>query len=220
MNGNHQDNPSPKDELLELTSDGRYITKNKKLRLIPMEKLNYSAKSKRPGIEDNIEFEIKDLFDLFCEDGHINPSEIRDGLKSVNFHIREPEIYKVIENFQLECDSKNVSKVTFPKFMNYLNENLADTTSWKGCEEVFNSMKDTKDITDKSLSNILTTIGEKLNLEDVKYLLNVISDGKDPDITQEEFYHIMSKSPSEADSLNNVTKSHKMDVTSNGKTGK
>jgi len=198
--------------------DGSRVTEKKKLRLISIPKLDYRVKPKElEGIDDKIEFQIKEVFDMFCENDYAKPESIRDGLKSVDFHLKNPEIYKVIEAFCLQCQLENFDVVTFPKFMNYMNDHLGDTTTWVACGKVFNNMKDQKlfeteqksEITEDSLHKILESIGEKLSLEDVSYLLNLVSDGLDPNIVQDEFYYLMNKRPIEYDALANITKGFK-----------
>lgn len=209
MNGRAEDSKARESELLEETTDGRLQTRHKKLRLLPIGKLDFNTKVRREQIGDNVESEIREIFDFLALDQKLRPQDLRDGLCSVKFHVKEPEIYKVIDDFVLDCEAKQQDTVTFPRLMNFLNERLADVSTWKGCNEVFDSMKEINDITDKSLSKALEEIGEALSPDDVKYLMDYISDGQDPEITLEEFYYILSKKPPEADEMNNVTKKHK-----------
>lgn len=199
--------------------DGTRFTENKKLRLIKFPQIStlFKNREKEP-IDDETEEEIKKIFDMFCVDDHAKPQAIEDALKSVNYHLEQPDIMRVIEDFNLDCQINGIESVTFPKFMNYLNEKLANFHSWPACGKVFHQIKDKElmekegisEITDKSLFEVVKEIGiDDLSLDDITYIMNLVSNGQDPNITQDEFYYLMSKRPIEYDALANITKSFK-----------
>jgi Ca2+-binding EF-hand superfamily protein len=67
-----------------------------------------------------------------------------------------------------------------------------------------------KEITPESLHKILAELGDKLSFEDVKYVLEKVSEpSTDINITSDEFYYIMTKKPAEVDLITPVTKSTK-----------
>ena len=54
---------------------------------------------------------------------------------------------------------------------------------------------------------VVEELGDDLSIEDVKYMLQTISQPYgDPNINSEEFYYIMTKKPSDAAKINSLTK--------------
>ena len=200
-------------------SDGTRETSKKHYRLIDIPQLNFRPSNKEyEPVSEEIEQNIKKVFELYSHDGHAKPQEIINALKSIDFHKNHKDIYQVLENFNLQCQIEGKEEVAFPKFMNYLNENLADYSTWPSCGKVFNSMTDKEleknegvtEITDESLFNVLKEIGlDNLTKDDITYILNFVSHGQDPNITQDEFYYLMTKRPIEYDALVNITKKFK-----------
>lgn len=196
--------------------DGSRETEKKKLRLIQIPKINFEKDTEvNTRIEDDTEFQIKEIFDLFCDGEHADPNEIVEGLRSVDYNRKNPEVFRVIEDFANQFDKGK--KVTFPMFMNYLNERLGEINTWNACGKVFNDITDKdladregkSEITEQSLHDVLDKLGEKLSLDDVKYIMNFVADGKDPNIEQHEFYYLMTKRPIEYNALAGITKSFK-----------
>lgn len=196
--------------------DGTRLTEKKNLRLIRLPKINFKETVfKGNRISDELEMEIKQIFDQFAEEDHAKPEAIVEGLKSVDYHLQNPEVFRIIEDFS-HAQGKD-KQVTFPTFMNYLNDRLAEVNSWSACGKVFANIIDKdlleseqkSEITEFSLHKVLENLGEKLTIEDIKYMLDFVSDGKDPNIVQDEFYYLMTKRPIEYDALANITKSFK-----------
>lgn len=212
--------------------DGSRETEKKHLRLIRLPKLNFKLKNNNSNskyevevdrIRDDLEEKIMEVFNLMCSENQnqkdkCKPVDIVNGLKKVNFHIEHPDIMNVIDQFYLNCEKEGVDFVTFPKFMNYLNEKLSESTTWKECSSIFNEIKDENlfknksisEITPESLHNTFQSVGiEDLTLKDIEYIMNMIADNKDPNITLDEFYYLMTKRPVEYDAVCNVTRTFK-----------
>ncbi len=177
--------------------DGHRETAHKKLRLITLPKVNFLAPSEKMVIDDQIEEQIKEVFEKYCDGDHAKSADIVAGLKSINFHIDQPYIMRIIEDFHIISQKDGKDEVTFPKFMNYLNSRLSDYTQWNSCGNLFDNIKDNKleektglrEITAESLLEAIKDSGvDNLSLDDIKYIMDYVSDGKDPNITQDEFY--------------------------------
>jgi Ca2+-binding EF-hand superfamily protein len=196
--------------------DGSRETEKKKLRLIQLSKINFSDDEKlNIRIDDKLEYEIREIFELFTDQGgYANPSDIVEGLRSVSYNRKNPEVFRIIEDFSHQYEKK---QVTFPMFINNLNERLGKIRSWNSCGKVFNNIIDKDlfnnegktEITEQSLQKVLEHLGEKLTIDDVKYIMNFVADGKDPNIVQDEFYYLMTKKPIEYHALAGITKSFK-----------
>jgi Ca2+-binding EF-hand superfamily protein len=106
----------------------------------------------------------------------------------------------------------NEKPITFDQFVNFLNERLGDNSSRLGLNSVFSKLMDpkVKEITPKALHNIVSDLGHELSLDDIKYLLERVSEpSTDINITSDEFYYIMTKKPADVDLITPVTKSTK-----------
>lgn len=206
--------------------DGSRETEKKHLRLIRLPKLNFKLKSNNSKYEvevdkirDDLEEKIFEVFEMFCvEKDKCKPIDIVNGLKKINFHIEHEDIMNIIESFNLMCEKEGTELVTFPKFMNYLNAKLSESTTWSECSSIFNEIKDENLYKDKSISEItpdslfdtFKSVGiEDLSLKDIEYIMNMIADNKDPNIILDEFYYLMTKRPVEYDAVCNVTRSFK-----------
>jgi Ca2+-binding EF-hand superfamily protein len=192
--------------------DGSRLTEKNKLRLVPLPKQNFSrvksSYSRRVSVFNELDKEIKETFDLFCDgDDKVDPNQVKNGLRSVGYHLNEPHIYRLVEDIctQYDIDGK---PVTFFTFMNHLNDNFANPKTRDGCNKLFSCLADEKQqqITDLNMHELLQELGEKLSLKDVKYMLDVVSNDNDPYINQDEFYYLLTKTPEDAAALTSVTK--------------
>lgn len=213
---------SDNSSIVIVNKDGSRETKNKHLRLIKLPPVDFQKDEKtRDPINDEIEEQIKSVFEMFSyTDDTADPIEITEALRSVGFHLQCPDVFRVLEDFNLEQKEHKRERVSFPRFMNYINAKLADYKSWANCGKVFHNVKDKvlfekekkNEVTKESLLGLMKEIGIKeLNLQDIDYILNLVSDGQDPNITQDEFYFLMTKKPTEYDALANITKKFKDD---------
>ncbi len=161
-----------------------------------------------PKISNEIESELKLAIESITEGKKINPHIIKDGLRSINFHKENPGIYKVIEDLCLNYDITE-KEMTSDEIITYINEHLGDNKSRNGTNVIFDNLKDEKigEITPESLHKIMEEIGDKMNVEDVEFILqNNAEPSNDINIKNEEFYYIMTKKPSDVVKITSVTK--------------
>ena len=99
--------------------------------------------------------------------------------------------------------------MTSEHILNYITEKLGDNKTRKGLNNIFDSLKDPKvgEITPEVLAKIAAEVGDELNEQDLKKILQTIS-GPSPsiNINQDEFYYIMTKKPEDAFKINMATK--------------
>ena len=164
-----------------------------------------------PELSEDIYQALKEDLDLITNRRAINPHEIQEGLRSINFHKEQPEIYKIIEEMCLEYDLKGRDMNT-NQILNYITSNMSDNRTRKGLNAVFDSIKDRKtgEITPKVLEEISKEIEEPMNEKDFQFILKYISGPSSSiNINQDEFYYIMTKKPEEALKITMATKSSK-----------
>jgi len=165
-----------------------------------------------PELSEDIYKALKEDLDLITNKRAINPHEIQDGLRSINFHKEQPEIYKIIEEMCLEYDLKGRDMNT-DQILRYITTNMSDNQTRKGLNAVFDSIKDRKtgEITPKELAKISEEIEEPMSEKDFQFILKYISgpSSSSININQDEFYYIMTKKPEEALKITMATKSSK-----------
>ena len=174
-------------------------------RKINFPKLDWSAKaeeyeSAEPELSEEIYKVLKEDLDSITNKKPINPHDIQNGLRAVNFHRDYPDIYKIIDDMCLEYDLQG-KDMTSEEILNYITEKLGDNKTRKGLNSIFESLIDKKsgEITPKELAKISEEIGDDLNEEDLKAILKTISGhSSNININQDEFYYIMTKKPEDA----------------------
>ena len=180
---------------------------------IKFPKLDWSSKAdelenSEPELSDEVYKVLKEDLDAITKQKAINPHEIQNGLRGINFHKEYPDIYKIIDDMCLEYDLQG-KEMTSDQILNFITEKMGDNKTRKGLNNIFDSLKDQKtgEITPEVLAKIAAEVGDELNEQDLKKILQTIS-GPSPsiNINQDEFYYIMTKKPEDAFKINMVTK--------------
>ena len=180
---------------------------------IKFPKLDWSSKAdelenSEPELSDEVYKVLKEDLDAITKQKAINPHEIQNGLRGINFHKEYPDIYKIIDDMCLEYDLQG-KEMTSDQILNFITEKMGDNKTRKGLNNIFDSLKDKKtgEITPEVLAKIAAEVGDELNEQDLKKILQTIS-GPSPsiNINQDEFYYIMTKKPEDAFKINMATK--------------
>ena len=180
---------------------------------IKFPKLDWSSKAdelenSEPELSDEVYKVLKEDLDAITKQKAINPHEIQNGLRGINFHKEYPDIYKIIDDMCLEYDLQG-KEMTSDQILNFITEKMGDNKTRKGLNNIFDSLKDQKtgEITPEVLAKIAAEVGDELNEQDLKKILQTIS-GPRPsiNINQDEFYYIMTKKPEDAFKINMATK--------------
>jgi hypothetical protein len=161
-----------------------------------------------PILLEEIERELRNSLNNISEGKKINPHIIQSGLRSINFHKEHPEIYKIIEDLCLDYDIKG-NELSTDDIILYINIHLGDNKTRNGTNIIFENLKDEKvnKITPESLQNIIEEIGEKMNFDDIKFLMQSIAEpSNDININSEETYYIMTKKPADVVKITELTK--------------
>ena len=180
---------------------------------IKFPKLDWSSKAEElenapPELSEEVYKVLKEDLDAITKKKSINPHEIQNGLRDINFHKEYPDIYKIIDDMCLEYDLQG-KEMTSEQILNYITEKLGDNRSRKGLNNIFDSLKDQKvgEITPEVLAKIAAEVGDELNEQDIKKILQTISgQSSSININQDEFYYIMTKKPEDAFKINMATK--------------
>ena len=178
-------------------------------RKIQISKIDWSNDEiETPILLKEIETELREALNNISEGKKINPHLIQNGLRSINFHKEHPEIYKVIEDLCLDYDIKG-NDLSTDDIISYINSHLGENKTRNGTNVIFENLKDEKigKISPESLHQIIEEIGDKMNVEDVKYLMQTIAEpSNDINISSEETYYIMTKKPADVVKITSLTK--------------
>ena len=190
------------------------MSKKLEYRKINFPKLDWSQEDSQdiPELSQEIYDSLKETLDIITNKKSINPHLIKDGLRGINFHKERPDLYKIIEEICLEYDLKG-KEMNTTQILNYIINYLSDNKTRKGLNSLFDEIKDKRigEITPKELSKIAQENEEPLDEKDFQYILKTISSHSNSiNITQDEFYYIMTKSPEEALKIILATKTSKI----------
>ena len=178
-------------------------------RKIQISKIDWSNDEiETPILLKEIETELREALNNISEGKKINPHLIQSGLRSINFHKEHPEIYKVIEDLCLDYDIKG-NDLSTDDIISYINSHLGENKTRNGTNVIFENLKDEKigKISPESLHQIIEEIGDKMNIDDVKYLMQTIAEpSNDINISSEETYYIMTKKPADVVKITSLTK--------------
>ena len=153
-----------------------------------------SSKKQNTSIEENEE--LRQAFDLFDvkENGKIDPSEIKETMKQLGFDIKNPTIYKIIEDLDTP-DSKKNGGISFSEFSESMNKRLGDKESKEGVRRIFDLFVDDPNaeyIPLESLKKIAKELGDKSSDDELKDMIESASKNSGK-LTFDEFYYIISK---------------------------
>ena len=180
---------------------------------IKFPKLDWNSNSEEyenqpPQLSEEVYKLLKEDLDAITKKKAINPHEIQNGLRAIDFHKEFPEIYKIIDDMCLEYDLKG-KEMTSEQILTYLTEKLGDNQTRKGLNNIFDTLKDktTGEITPEALAKIAAEVGDQLDEQEMKKILQAIA-GSSPkiNISQDEFYYIMTQKPEDAFKINMATK--------------
>ena len=137
--------------------------------------------------------ELKQAFDLFDVNkiGKIDPKETAAAMKSLNFDMKNPELYKIMK----ELDSPGNNWVDFPTFAQHIVGKISDRRTDQGLRTIFNlfvddPVKDT--ITILTLKRIVKELEDEESEEEIDRLLKN-KGGANAHLTFDEFKAFMRK---------------------------
>lgn len=137
--------------------------------------------------------ELKQAFDLFDVNkiGKIDPKETVAAMKSLNFDMKNPELYKIMK----ELDTPGNKWVDFPTFAQHIVGKISDRRTDQGLRTIFNlfvddPVKDT--ITILTLKRIVKELEDEESEEEIDRLLKN-KGGANAHLTFDEFKAFMRK---------------------------
>ena len=154
---------------------------------------NLSYKDKLDTVELK---ELKDIFELFDEDGSgtIDPAEVTQILSHLGLDKRNPIVFQMIEDMKTRTKA-----ITFDDFLGIVVHRLGDTKSRDGLAKLFTvyDNDDTGIIDFEKFKNVAREIGENLNDDQILEMMHHVhvlnKTESNEGFNFEEFYKIVTK---------------------------
>mmetsp|Transcript_53288 Transcript_53288/g.170730 ORF Transcript_53288/g.170730 Transcript_53288/m.170730 type:complete len:172 (-) Transcript_53288:185-700(-) len=158
---------------------------------------NFQArKYERPGLkQDEIE-EIKEAFDLFDTDqsGEIDLKELKAAMSSLGYESKNDTIFTMLA----ELDKDGNASLDFEEFLDLMSakEGRDERDTKEEIDKIFRLFDiDTKGtVSVRDVMKVCKELGERLTIEEVTEIVRyACSDESKMEITQEDFYNVMTK---------------------------
>lgn len=137
--------------------------------------------------------DIKQAFDLFDTDGtgHIESKELKVAIRALGFEPKKEEIKRMIA----DIDKEGTGKISFADFLQVMTVKMAEKDS---NEEILKAFRlfdddDTGKISFKNLKRVAKELGENLNDEELREMLEEADLDGDGEVNEEEFLRVMKK---------------------------
>eukprot|EP00450_Noctiluca_scintillans_P003018 CAMPEP_0194498124 /NCGR_PEP_ID=MMETSP0253-20130528/14860_1 /TAXON_ID=2966 /ORGANISM="Noctiluca scintillans" /LENGTH=173 /DNA_ID=CAMNT_0039339729 /DNA_START=52 /DNA_END=573 /DNA_ORIENTATION=- len=148
----------------------------------------------RPGLTDDEVEEIREAFNLFDTDGSgmIDPRELKAAMQSLGFETKNPTIYQLIADLDKGGASGTID---FEDFLQAITDKLGDKETREGLAKIFALFDDdnTGTISLRNLKRVAKELGETMSEDELKEMIARADSNGDDQITQEDFYIIMTK---------------------------
>lgn len=137
--------------------------------------------------------DIKQAFDLFDTEctGHIESKELKVAIRALGFEPKKEEIKRMIA----DVDKEGTGKISFADFLQVMTVKMAEKDS---NEEILKAFRlfdddDTGKISFKNLKRVAKELGENLNDEELREMLDEADLDGDGEVNEEEFLRVMKK---------------------------
>ncbi|KAK8899880.1 Centrin-3 [Tritrichomonas musculus] len=137
------------------------------------------------------QLEIREAFDIFDSDksGSIDRHELRVALRAMGFDATKDEVTRIMKQY----DPDATGLVNFPAFQKIVEEKLAQRRPEDEIQKAYNLFADGQDgISINSLRRITRELGETLNDEELKAMIDEFDQDHDGKINYEEFLTIVN----------------------------
>lgn len=144
-------------------------------------------------LSDEQKADIKEAFDLFDTEGsgQIDSKELKVAIRALGFEPKKEEIKRMIA----DIDKEGTGKISFADFLQLMTVKMAEKDS---NEEILKAFRlfdddDTGTISFKNLKRVAKELGENLNDEELKEMIEEADLDGDGEVNEEEFLRVMKK---------------------------
>ncbi|KJA28366.1 hypothetical protein HYPSUDRAFT_129443 [Hypholoma sublateritium FD-334 SS-4] len=146
----------------------------------------------RPELTDEQKQEIKEAFELFDtdKDGCVDYHELKVAMRALGFDLKKAEVLKLLRDH----DKDNVGLMEFQDFAKIMSERILERDPMEEIRRAFKLFDDdgTGKISLRNLRRVAKEIGDRLEDDELKAMIDEFDLDQDGEISEQEFFAIMT----------------------------
>ncbi|XP_076842737.1 centrin-3 [Brachyhypopomus gauderio] len=151
-----------------------------------------SKRKKRRELTDEQKDEIKEAFELFDtdKDKEIDYHELKVAMRALGFEVKKVDVLNILKDY----DKNGTGKITYEDFKDVVTDRILDRDPK---EEILKAFKlfdddDSGKISLRNLRRVARELGEDVNDDELRAMIDEFDTDGDGEINQEEFISIMT----------------------------
>ncbi|RVE66171.1 hypothetical protein OJAV_G00123850 [Oryzias javanicus] len=151
-----------------------------------------NKRKKRRELTEEQKDEIKEAFDLFDtdKDRQIDYHELKVAMRALGFEVKKMDVLKILKDY----DRDGKGKITFEDFSEVVTDRILERDPKEEILKAFKLFDDDESgkISLRNLRRVARELGEDINDEELRSMIDEFDADGDGEINQEEFLAIMS----------------------------
>merc|ERR1712087_360522 len=144
-------------------------------------------------LNDNQKMELKEAFELFDTDnsGTIDMKELRAAMKALGYDAQKEELKKI----RFELDKDIGDEVNFEEFLEIMTGRICKADTREDIDKIFRLFDEDNSgyITLRNLKKIVQELGEDINDEELKEMIEEADKDGDGVVSADDFWYMMKK---------------------------
>ncbi|KAF8955211.1 Ca2+-binding EF-hand superfamily protein [Flammula alnicola] len=145
----------------------------------------------RIDLTDEQKQEIKEAFELFDtdKDGCVDYHELKVAMRALGFDLKKAEVLKLLRDH----DKDNLGLMDFQDFAKIMSERILERDPMEEIRRAFKLFDDdgTGKISVRNLRRVAKEIGDRLEEDELKAMIEEFDLDQDGEINEQEFFAIM-----------------------------
>ncbi|KAF9479422.1 EF-hand [Pholiota conissans] len=146
----------------------------------------------RPELTDEQKQEIKEAFELFDtdKDGCVDYHELKVAMRALGFDLKKAEVLKLLR----DNDTDNLGLMHFQDFAKIMSERILERDPMEEIRRAFKLFDEdgTGKISLRNLRRVAKEIGDRLEDDELKAMIDEFDLDQDGEISEQEFFAIMT----------------------------
>lgn len=144
-------------------------------------------------LSDQQRADVLEAFSVFDtqKNGTIPTKDLKLAMRALGFEPRRDEIKKILDS----CGEGESGSITYEQFVGIMSEKITEKDAREEILKAFHLFDDdqTGKISFKNLQRVAAELGETLNEDELREMIQEADQDQDGEINQEEFLRIMKK---------------------------
>eukprot|EP00483_Globobulimina_turgida_P000962 UN00964 len=153
----------------------------------------YNKQHQNQQLNDNQKRELKEAFELFDTDnsGTIDMKELRAAMKALGYDAQKEELKKI----RFELDKDIGDEINFEEFLEIMTGRICKADTRDDINKIFRLFDEdnTGYITLRNLKKICQELGEDINDEELKEMIEEADKDGDGVVSPDDFWYMMKK---------------------------